>query len=105
MLLSDRDRAMLAGESGVGTRTAMELLVAVAESEQAPYLLDIRSAHIDGGLYHGQAGLDFALTLVEGGGKVVVPKSSPASKPLGPWREGNPAAGHHLSVIIAEREG
>jgi predicted aconitase len=73
MLLSDRDRAMLAGESGVGTRTAMELLVAVAESEQAPYLLDIRSAHIDGGLYHGQAGLDFALTLVEGGGKVVVP--------------------------------
>jgi hypothetical protein len=51
----------------------MELLVAVGESEQAPSLLDISSAHIDGGLYHGQAGLDFALSLAEGGGEVVVP--------------------------------
>jgi hypothetical protein len=51
----------------------MELLLAVGESEQAPSLLDINSAHIDGGLYHGQAGLDFARSLVEGGGKVVVP--------------------------------
>lgn len=73
MLLTDHDRAMLAGQSGEAVRTAMELLVAVAESEQAPSLLDISSAHIDGGLYHGQAGLDFALTLVQDGGRVVVP--------------------------------
>jgi hypothetical protein len=73
MLLTDQDRAMLAGESGESVRTAMELLLAVGESEQAPSLLDINSAHIDGGLYHGQAGLDFARSLVEGGGKVVVP--------------------------------
>jgi predicted aconitase len=73
MLLTDHDRAMLAGESGKSVRTAMELLVAVGESEQAPSLLDISSAHIDGGLYHGQAGLDFALSLAEGGGEVVVP--------------------------------
>jgi predicted aconitase len=73
MLLTDHDRAMLAGESGQSVRTAMELLVAVGESEQATSLLDISSAHIDGGLYHGQAGLDFALSLAEGGGEVVVP--------------------------------
>jgi predicted aconitase len=64
---------MLDGEGGEAARTAMELLVAVGESEDAPGLLDISAAHIDGGLYHGQAGLDFALTLLEGGGRVVVP--------------------------------
>ena len=64
---------MLDGEGGEAARTAMELIVAVGESEAAPGLLDITAAHIDGGLYHGQAGLDFALTLVEGGGRVVVP--------------------------------
>jgi predicted aconitase len=64
---------MLDGEGGEAARTAMELLVAVGESEDAPGLLDITAAHIDGGLYHGRAGLDFALRLVEGGGRVVVP--------------------------------
>jgi len=64
---------MLHGEAGEATTLAMELLVAVGESEDAPGLLDITAAHIDGGLYHGQAGLDFALTLVEGGGRVAVP--------------------------------
>ena len=64
---------MLDGEAGAAVRLAMELLVAVGESEKAPALLDISAAHIDGGLYHGKAGLDFALTLVEGGGRVVVP--------------------------------
>ena len=73
MFLSDQDRAMLTGRSGEAVRTAMELLVAVAESEEAPALLDISAAHIDGGLYHGEAGLDFARVLVDGGGRVVVP--------------------------------
>jgi hypothetical protein len=73
MLLTDQDRDMLVGGQGEAVRTAMELLVAVAESEQAPALLDISAAHIDGGLYHGKAGLDFALALVEGRGKVAVP--------------------------------
>ena len=42
----------------------MELLVAVGGIGGCAGLLDISAAHIDGGLYHGQAGLDFALTLV-----------------------------------------
>jgi predicted aconitase len=73
MLLTEHDRAMLAGGRGEAVRTAMELLIAVAEAEQAPALLDITAAHIDGGLYHGEAGLDFARALVDGGGEVVVP--------------------------------
>jgi predicted aconitase len=73
MLLTDQDRSMLAGGRGEAVRTAMELLLAVAESEQATALLDITAAHIDGGLYHGKAGLDFALALVKGGAEVVVP--------------------------------
>lgn len=39
----------------------------------APALLDISRAHIDGCLYHGLAGLDFAERLVESGATVAVP--------------------------------
>jgi predicted aconitase len=35
--------------------------------------VDVRSAHIDGCLYHGQAGLDFAERLASAGGRIVVP--------------------------------
>jgi predicted aconitase len=73
VLLTDSDRAMLEGDAGEPVKTAMELLVAVGQAEEAPHLLDISAAHIDGGLYHGRAGLDFALALSEGGGRVVVP--------------------------------
>jgi hypothetical protein len=52
---------------------AMELIVATGEAEAAPALLDITAAHIDGCLYHGQAGLDFARTLTEHGARVRVP--------------------------------
>ena len=73
MQLSDFDQAVLQGESGGAARLAMELLVAVGEAEGAPELLDIVGAHIDGGLYHGRAGLDFARSLADGGGRVAVP--------------------------------
>src|SRR5690606_9721341 len=39
----------------------------------APRLLDIESAHIDGCLYHGYSGLEFARRLVDGGAQVRVP--------------------------------
>jgi len=64
---------MLRGEAGKAAGLAMELLVATAEAEDAPALLDITGAHIDGCLYHGQAGFDFARTIVERGGRVKVP--------------------------------
>jgi hypothetical protein len=73
VLLTDSDQAMLQGEAGEAARLAMDLLVATAEAEGASELLDISAAHIDGCLYHGQAGLDFARLLVEGGATVSVP--------------------------------
>ncbi|HEY7468784.1 MAG TPA: aconitase X catalytic domain-containing protein [Acidimicrobiia bacterium] len=73
MRLSRSDRSMMQGSEGPAARLAMELLVATAEAEGAPGLLDITNAHIDGGLYHGVAGLDFARSLASAGGVVKVP--------------------------------
>jgi predicted aconitase len=75
MDLSTSDLEALAGERGDATRLCMELVVAVGRAEQAQRLIDIVSAHIDGCLYHGVAGLDFATVLVDGGGAVAVPTS------------------------------
>jgi predicted aconitase len=71
--LNDHDRAMLSGEMGPGTALAMRVVTRMADAAGATSLIDITSAHIDGCLYHGAAGLDFALRLAEGGAKVVVP--------------------------------
>jgi predicted aconitase len=72
-VLDDRDRALLAGDGGPATRLAMRLLVAVARAERAPRLIDVASAHIDGCLYHGRAGLEFAERLAGADGRVVIP--------------------------------
>lgn len=71
--LSDRDLASLHGELGGGAALAMGLLVAIAETEGAKSFIDIVGAHIDGCLFHGQAGTDFARAMVEGGARVKVP--------------------------------
>lgn len=67
------DQSMLQGEHGPAVAAAMKLLVAFSKAVGARKLLDIAGAHIDGCLYHGQAGLDFVERLVEGGGSVRVP--------------------------------
>lgn len=64
---------MLAGEGGGARRLAAQIVVSVGEAEGAPRLVEVVSAHIDGGLYHGRAGLDFARELVAGDGRVEVP--------------------------------
>ena len=71
--LTAEDEAKLAGEHGPGIAMAMRLVVALARISQAPRLIDIESAHIDGCLYHGQAGLDFVEKLVGLGAHVAVP--------------------------------
>ncbi|MCP4423600.1 MAG: DUF521 domain-containing protein [Chloroflexi bacterium] len=71
--LTPRDQAMLEGEMGAAAQTAMRILTTMAKVYGASCLLDIESAHIDGCLYHGFSGLEFARRLVEGGAKVVVP--------------------------------
>ena len=73
MRLTERDQAMLGGDFGAAAQLTMSLLVEMADIQGAERLIDISSAHIDGCLYHGQAGLDFADQLVAGGAKVAVP--------------------------------
>jgi hypothetical protein len=73
LTLSPRDEAMLAGHCGEAARMAMRILVTMARASDASHLLDISSAHIDGCLYHGESGIEFAERLLEGGAKVSVP--------------------------------
>jgi predicted aconitase len=71
--LSADDRAMIDGERGEAARLAMRIVVDVAEVMEAHRLIDVESAHVDGCLYHGPAGLEFAERLVAGGAAVSVP--------------------------------
>jgi predicted aconitase len=71
--LSDREQAMLVGAHGRAVQMAMRILVTMADVYEAGSLLAIESAHIDGCLYHGDSGVDFAQKLADGGAQVVVP--------------------------------
>lgn len=71
--LSPQDKKMLAGEEGTAVQMAMRILVSMAEVYGAQHLLDVSSAHIDGCLYHGESGIEFAQRLAENGAKVRIP--------------------------------
>jgi predicted aconitase len=71
--LSKSDRAMLGGDQGEAAAMAMRVMTRAAAVMDAPHLIDVSSAHIDGCLYHGQTSLDFVERLVQGGGRVRVP--------------------------------
>ncbi|MBA3630008.1 MAG: DUF521 domain-containing protein, partial [Actinobacteria bacterium] len=73
MELEDRDRRFLDGGEGEAARLAMRIIVTLARVNGAPRLIDVSRAHIDGCLYHGRAGLDFARRLLTDGGRVSVP--------------------------------
>lgn len=71
--LSERDSAMLGEEFGAGVARAMRIVTRTADVMNAPHLIDICSAHIDGCLYHGQTSLDFVEFFVATDTKVAVP--------------------------------
>ncbi len=71
--LTQKDNAMLAGEMGAAVQMAMRILTTMARVYGAERLLDIEAAHIDGCLYHGDSGIEFAQRLVDGGAQVCVP--------------------------------
>ncbi|MGW4486562.1 aconitase X [Amycolatopsis sp. NPDC004368] len=71
--LSEEDTAVLAGDRGEAAKLCLRLVVALAEVRGATRLRTVESAHVDGCLYHGQAGLDFVERLRELGGRVAVP--------------------------------
>src|SRR5580692_8981118 len=73
MKLTQSDEGVLAGAAGQGAALAMRIVVGAARALGAETLIDIRSAHIDGCLYHGDSGTLFAEKLLSAGAKVSVP--------------------------------
>jgi predicted aconitase len=71
--LTEADRARLSGAQGEAAALAMRIVVETAGVMGAEHLVDVVSAHVDGCLYHGLAGLEFAERLVAGGAAVAVP--------------------------------
>lgn len=74
--LTQHEQAMLGGEHGEATAMCMRVVVGVARASGAERLLEIDSAHADGCLYHGVAGLEFTERLVSLGGRVQVRTTS-----------------------------
>ncbi len=70
--LGDEESALLAGQSGDGAAMAMRLVFESARLLNAPSLVKVASAHIDGALYHGDSGTYFAERLQELGAKVSI---------------------------------
>ena len=75
MKLTTDERAMAAGEAGEAAAMAMRILAETGRVMGAQRLIPIASAHIDGCLYHGDSGVEFAERLVALGGRVAVPSS------------------------------
>src|ERR1044072_9636393 len=75
MQLSERDRAMLAGDAGPAPQLAMSILLRRAGVYGASELMDISQAHIDSTIYLGDATLEFAERLASLGARVAVPTS------------------------------
>lgn len=75
LALTEAERHLLSGGAGDGAAAAMRLVVEAADIMGAESLVPIVSAHIDGCLYHGDAGTRFAEHLVTLGARVAVPST------------------------------
>ena len=73
LALTPHDEDLLSGHRGDAARIGMRIIVEMARVAGARRLIDVRSAHIDGCLFHGRAGLDFAERLASAGGRIVIP--------------------------------
>ena len=77
MILNEHDRGILSGAAGTGgERMAMEIVVEAARMMGADRLVPIVSGHIDGCLYHGDAGVLFCEKLADEGARVAVPSTT-----------------------------
>jgi predicted aconitase len=73
LALTGHERELLAGDHGPAVAMAMAIIVRMAALAGAGRLVEVSAAHIDGCLYHGTVGLDFAERLAAEGGRVTVP--------------------------------
>jgi predicted aconitase len=71
--LTPAEQSITEGAGGDAAAMAMRIVVAMGDIMGAPRLVEITSAHIDGCLYHGDGGVEFAERLVAGGAAVRVP--------------------------------
>mmetsp|Transcript_34410 Transcript_34410/g.101155 ORF Transcript_34410/g.101155 Transcript_34410/m.101155 type:complete len:651 (+) Transcript_34410:204-2156(+) len=72
--LSEEERAILDGRSGTAAeQIAMRTICRIASITDAPKLIPVTQAHIDGCTYIGPGGLRFVERLVKMGGKVNIP--------------------------------
>lgn len=74
--LTPKDEALLSGAHGEAASAAMKILLEFAKVQEAPRLVDITQAHIDGCGYTGPASLAFVQRFLEmGDARVAVPTS------------------------------
>lgn len=73
LVLTEHEQEMLDGKHGPAVAMSMRIITELGRIRGAQKLVDVGSVHIDGCIFYGQAGLDFANKLIELGGKVVVP--------------------------------
>lgn len=73
LALTPQERATLGGLHGQAAQRAMRVVAEAARLMGAEGLVEIASAHVDGCLFHGPAGVAFAELLVAERGHVAVP--------------------------------
>ena len=71
--LSERDRAMLAGDDGDAAEVAMRIVLRMAAVQQATELIDVSHVHIGGSIYTGPGSLHVIERMVALGATVRVP--------------------------------
>ena len=90
MKLTTEERRMAAGEHGEAVALAMSVLATLGERYDAPDMVPIKGAHVDGCIYRGdeEASLVFAERLAAAGARVAVPTTlSAGARDLERWRE------------------
>jgi len=73
--LTAEERSILNGAAGEASAMAMRIISNMGRIQGAVKLIPISSAHIDGCLFHGKSGVDFAERLVTLKGRVAIPSS------------------------------
>ena len=71
--LNQQDEQMLNGQKGPAARMAMRIMVRMADVVEAPEMMDVSQAHIDGCGLLSDTGLEFAETLAAKRAKVSIP--------------------------------
>ena len=71
--LSQEDEQMLNGQKGPAAQMAMRIMARMAEVVEAPEMMDVTQAHIDGCGLLSETGLEFAESLTAKGAKVSIP--------------------------------